>query len=87
VDLHQLGIVEPGEISRVPNGRDQQVPGRVRELVQECERPRAPRDHEPFLVGALDRVAEEAAALCIGVSDVLEPPGCPELLRHRDETG
>jgi len=86
VDLDRLIGLELAELSGMPRGRDQQVPGRIGELVQEHERSIAAVDDEPVLVGAFERAAEDAAVLLVGATDVLESPGSPELPRHRQVT-
>ena len=42
----------------------------------------AAANDEPFLVGAFEREAEDAALLLVGAADVLEPPRSPEWPRH-----
>ena len=64
----------------MPVRRDQQVPGRIRKLVQQDECTLAPVDDELLLVVALRRAAEHAAVLLIGTRDVLEAPRRPEAL-------
>ena len=85
VDLESLIVRKVGELADVPVGGDHQVAGGVRELVQEHEGALAAVDDEPLLVVAGGRVAEDAARLLVGLGDVLEPPGSPELLRHGRE--
>ena len=82
----RLLVVELAEVADVPVGGDQEMAGRVGELVQQDERALAAVDDEPLLVGALERAAEDAAVLLVGAADVLEPPRCPELPRHRQVT-
>ena len=64
--------------------RDHEVPGRVRELVQERDRGVA-RVHAQRLVGgerACRLDAEDAALLLVRLRDVLETPRRPQRLRH-----
>lgn len=82
MDLDRLVRRQLAELSDMPSRRDQQVTRRVGELVQQGERVRAAANDEPFLVGALERPAEDAALLLVGAADVLEPPRSPEWLRH-----
>jgi len=56
--------------------------GRVREPVQERERPLAASNDERVLVVALLREAEDAARLLVRGLDVFEAPRGPERLRH-----
>ena len=86
VDLQRLVGVELAELAGVAHGRDQQVARRVRELVQQDERALAPAHDETVFVGAFERTAEDAAVLLVGAADVFEPPGSPELPRHRQVT-
>ena len=65
--------------------RHHQVPGRVRILVQQDERAHAAMDDEQLLVVSVCGGAEDAARLLVRLLDVLEPPGRPQLLRHRGE--
>ena len=67
MDLERLGRVELVEVGAVPVRRDEQVPGRVRELVQQDEGVLAAVDDELLLVVALGRAAEDAAVLLVGV--------------------
>ena len=82
VDLESLVVVELCELPEMPHGSDQQVSGRVRELVQQDERVLPAVHDEALLVGALVREAEDAALLLVGAADVLEPPRSPERTRH-----
>src|SRR5205823_14004243 len=75
-----LGVVEPGEVGAVPVGGDEQVPGRVREPVQQHERALAAVDDQVLLVVALRGAAKDAAILLVRALHVLEPPGRPEPL-------
>ena len=85
VDLERFLVRKPGELADVPIGRDHQMTARVRELVQQHERVLAPVDDQPLLVVAGGGIAEDAAGLLVGLLDVLEPPGRPELLGHESE--
>jgi hypothetical protein len=82
MDLERLVLVELGEAGSMPEGRDHEVAGRVRELVQERERAPPAVDDEPLLVVALGSEAEDAALLLVGRLDVLETPRRPQRLRH-----
>ena len=67
----------------MPVRRDEQVPRRVRELVQQDERALAAVHDEMLLVVVACRgAAEEAAVLLVRVLDVLEAPRRPEPLHH-----
>ena len=84
VDLERLVVGELAERADVAARRDHEVPGRVRELVQERDRSIA-RVHPERLVvrqGARGLDAEDAALLLVGLRDVLEPPRRPQRLRH-----
>ena len=74
--------VELAELARVPHRSDQQVAGRVRELVQQDERALAAVHDQAVLVGPVERGAEEAALLLVGAPDVLEAPRRPQRPRH-----
>ena len=68
------------ELALVPDGRDHQVPGRVRVLVHEHERVLAAVHDEPLLVAGRGRAAQKTQpSLLVRRLDVLEPPGRPEL--------
>ena len=84
VRLERLGVVEVVERRAVPVRRDHQVPGRVRELVEEDEGELAAVDHELRLVlRQRGGAAEDALVAVVRVLDVLEPPRRPELLHAR----
>src|SRR5215218_8470314 len=85
MDLERLLVRKLAELADVPVGGDHQVPGRVRESVQQHEGVRATVHDELLLVVAGRRVAEDAAGLLVRLLDVLEPPGRPELLGHAGE--
>ena len=85
VDLESLIVRKVGELADVPVGGDHQVAGGVRELVQQHKGVLAAMDDEPLLVVTDRSVAEDAARLLVGLGDVFEPPGSPELLRHGRE--
>ena len=81
VDLERLGVVEAAEVDAVPRRRDEQVPRRVRELVQDDDRPLAAvHDEVLHVVVARCGGAEEAPVLRVRVLDVLEAPRRPEPL-------
>src|SRR5215204_4943589 len=81
VNIQRLVVRQLAELTYVAVRRDHDVSGRVRVLVDDHRRPAAPVDDEGRLViFGLDRVAEEAAVLLVGILDVLEPPGRPERL-------
>ena len=80
--LQRLGVGEPGELARVPIGSDHQMTRGVREPVQEDERGLAPVHDQHLLVLACGRPAEDAAVQLVGLPDVLEPPGRPQLPGH-----
>ena len=77
MDLEGLVLVELGEVHPVPEGRNHEVPRRVRKLVQEGECAPPAADDEPLLVVALGCEAEDAALLLVGRLDVLEAPRRP----------
>ena len=73
--------------SSAPNSptwrRGRPADGRThRELVEQGERALAAVNDEAFLVGSLEREAEDAALLLVGAADILEPPGSPERSGH-----
>src|SRR5207237_5123819 len=80
MDFERFCAVEVAELGPVPVRRNQQVPGRIRKLVQQDECTLAPVDDELLPVVALRRAAEHAAVLLIGTRDVLEAPRRPEAL-------
>ena len=83
MDVGRLVRVQLSQLGDVAPGRDHQVPGGVRKLVEQREGPLAARDDEarlPERPRAL--VAEHAGRLGADVGDVLEPPGCPQLLHQ-----
>ena len=55
---------------------------RVREPVQEHERPTRRGKHEPLIVRSISSPAEHAAAPLVRMLDVLETPRRPQLLGH-----
>jgi len=81
VDLERLVVVELTEVRPMAVGRDEEVPGGVRELVEHDERTLAAVNDELLLVAAaLGGPAEDAAVLLVGVLHVLEAPRRPETL-------
>ena len=84
MDLERLVVRELGERTDVAPWGDHEMPGRVRVLVQERDRRLAVVDAERLVrrERACRLVAEDAAVLLVGLRDVLEPPRCPEGLRH-----
>ena len=70
---------ELAELALVAERGDHQVTGRIRELVQEDERPLAAVDDEALPVGPGGGPAEDARLVLVGGLDVLEAPGRPEL--------
>ena len=82
MDLDGFVGVEVAELSDMPEGRDHEMAGRIGELVQQGERVFAAANDEAFLVGELEREAENAAFLLVGAAHVLEPPRSPERSGH-----
>jgi len=82
MDLESLGLVEIVEVRSMPVRSDEQMTGRIRELVQQHERTLAAPHDEVFLVVALGGAAEDAALLLVGCLDVLEAPRRPQAV-HR----
>src|SRR5579864_1954616 len=82
MQLEGLGVVEPVEVDAVTVGRNEEVPGRVRVLVEHHEGALAAMDDEVLLVVTLCGGAEDAAFDLVRDLDVLEPPGRPESLHH-----
>src|SRR5207248_3205979 len=82
--LHDLVVPELAELSGVPVGRDHQMTGGVRELVQQRERGPAAVDDEAVLVAAVERQAKDAALLLVGAAHILEPPRSPERSGHAE---
>jgi hypothetical protein len=80
VNVERFRVVEIGEAEAVTVRRDEQVTRRVRELVQQDERPLAPMHDELLLVVPLGCAAEDAAVLLVGALHVFEAPGGPETL-------
>ena len=77
--MHLLHLVggEQAEVAQVPVRSNEDVAGRVRELVHDRDRKGAVLDDELLL-----RLAEDAAVELVRMLDVGEAPGCPERLRH-----
>ena len=75
--VHFGGLVggERAEVAEMPVRRDEQVAGRVRELVQHHERSLTAMQ-EQLLLG----LAEDAAVELVGVLDILQPPRRPQRL-------
>ena len=82
MDLDHLVGVEFAELPDVANWSHEQVAGRVRELVEQREGVLPAAHDEAFLVGEVEREAENAAFLLVGAADILEPPGSPQRTRH-----
>src|SRR6266849_4346319 len=82
VNLQDLGLVEIVEIETVAVRRDEQMPRRIRELVQQHERALAAVHDEVLFVIAFRGAAEHAAVLLVRALDVLETPRRPQPL-HR----
>ena len=80
--LERFRVVELAEVRPVPVRRDHQMPGRVRELVQQHERALAAMHDELLLVVARRGAAEDAAVLLVRALDVLEAPRRPEALHY-----
>ena len=76
-------VAEVAELAEMLVRSDEEMPRRVRELVQEDERALAAADDERVLDFAGCFGAEEAPRLLVGMGDVFETPGRPQLLRHR----
>jgi Ca2+-binding RTX toxin-like protein len=83
MNLQGFGITELRELPDVPERRDHQVAGGVRKPVQQRERIPAAVDDETRLVLTLGGPAEDATLLLVGLLDVFEAPGRPELLHGR----
>ena len=83
VDLERRLVAELAELAQMRVRGDQEMAGRVRELVQEDERELAAAHDERVLDLARGLGAEDAAGLLVGVGDVFEAPRRPKRLRHR----
>src|SRR3954447_738113 len=83
VDLERLVVLQVVEVQAVAVRSDQQMPGCVRELVQQHEGERAAMNDELLgVVGALRGAAEDAAVLLVRVLHVFEAPRRPEPLHY-----
>src|SRR5688572_18566034 len=80
VDLESLLGLELAEFALVAVGRDHQVTGCVRILVQDDERACSAVDYQPFLIVPVACATEDAPLLLVRALDVLEAPARPELL-------
>jgi hypothetical protein len=86
VELGGLIRGELAEFADMAKRGHHQMPRRIRELVQEHERALAAMNDEPVFIRRLDRAAEDAPGLLIGLLDVLQPPRGPQRLRHLHDT-
>ena len=77
VNLERSVVAQLAELAQMPVRRDQEMAGRVRELVQEDERALAAADDERVLDLACGLGAEDASGLLVGVGDVFEAPRRP----------
>ncbi len=82
VNLQGLFVGELRELSEMTHGSNEQMSGRIGELVQEDERVPSSVHDEALVVVALVGEAEDAALLLVGAADVLEPPRSPERMGH-----
>ena len=80
VELEHLVVRELAVLADVPHGRNHEVAGRVRELVQHDDRERAAVNDEPLGVVTGGRETEDAALLLVRRLDVLQAPGGPQPL-------
>src|SRR5919106_3263921 len=87
-DLHQVGALarlEVVQLTDVPQWRHHQVPGVVRERVEDDEHPLAPvQDAGLLVVIALQQPAEHADLVLIRRRGVLHAPRSPEAVHYND---